>query len=340
METTRHFPFSVIDGGVVDAIIRGQLNQCMGIIEQAYREHGAGRTVNPSSAFLRFPDKPNARIIALPAHLSGADGVSGLKWIASYPDNIARGMARASAVLILNDVSNGYPFACIESSVISASRTAASAVLAAKLARSGNIRVDCLGIVGCGYIARCVYDFLIGTGWEISRVRLHDHREHASRRLGEILGQGPHNEICVSSLEETVAGSDLVVFATTALVPYVSNGELFAHRPVVLHLSLRDVAPQIVLECDNLTDDVSHAVTAGTSLQLAEQLVGNRSFVTGTIPELIAGHCRIQGERPVLIAPFGLGILDVALGKWVYDIARKTDRAMNVPNFFPMSAAQ
>ena len=47
------------------------------------------------------------------------------------PRQRAAGLPRASAVLILNDPGTGYPFACLESSIISATRTAASAAVAA-----------------------------------------------------------------------------------------------------------------------------------------------------------------------------------------------------------------
>ena len=101
-------------------------------VEAAYRLHAAGKSVNPNSSFLRYPNNPTARIIALPAHLGGKVKKSGIKWISSFPANRAGNLARASAVQILNDATTGYPLACIEASLISATRTAASAVLAAQ----------------------------------------------------------------------------------------------------------------------------------------------------------------------------------------------------------------
>src|SRR6266849_8568489 len=126
-----HFELSIINGKTVFDIIRAHRTDCIDIVQNAYLAHAHGQSVNPDSYFLRFPDKPDCRIIALPAFLGDGFGVAGLKWIASYPGNVQRGFPRASAVLVLNDYETGYPFAILESSIISAARTAGSAVLAA-----------------------------------------------------------------------------------------------------------------------------------------------------------------------------------------------------------------
>src|SRR5437867_4569084 len=169
-----HFELSIINGKTVFDIIRAHRDECIGIVRDAYLAHDHGQSVNPDSYFLRFPGKPDSRIIALPAYLGNGFDVAGLKWIASFPGNVQRGFPRASAVLVLNGHDTGYPFAILESSIISAARTAGSAVLAAYWLSGRSRRAHSLGIVGTGFIARYVYEFLIDTGWEIEEVRLYD----------------------------------------------------------------------------------------------------------------------------------------------------------------------
>src|ERR671936_1765720 len=168
------FELSIITGKTVCDIVRANRDECIRVVREAYLAHDDGQAVNPDSYFLRFPGKPDCRIIALPAYLGNHFDVAGLKWIASYPANIQRGFPRASAVLVLNSYETGYPFAILESSIISAARTAASAVLAAHWLSGQSCRAQSLGIVGTGFIARYVYDFLIDTGWAIDAVRLYD----------------------------------------------------------------------------------------------------------------------------------------------------------------------
>ena len=120
------FQLSIINGKTVADVIRAHRGDCIDVVREAYLAHAHGKSVNPDSYFLRFPEKPDCRIIALPAYLGDGFHVAGLKWIASYPGNVRRGFPRASAVLVLNDYETGYPFAILESSIISASRTAAS----------------------------------------------------------------------------------------------------------------------------------------------------------------------------------------------------------------------
>src|SRR5881398_916699 len=169
-----HFELSIINGKTVSDIIRAHRDECIEIVREAYLAHADGQSVNPDSYFLQFPDKPDCRIIALPAYVGNRFDVAGLKWIASYPTNIQRGFPRASAVLVLNSYDTGYPFAILESSIISAARTAASAVLAAFWLGGRSRRARSLGIVGTGFIAQHVYEFLIETGWTIGDVRLYD----------------------------------------------------------------------------------------------------------------------------------------------------------------------
>src|SRR6201988_4259274 len=107
--------FAVISGGQVQHALQGREKQIVELVESTYRVHGAGDSVNPPSYFLRFPDRPSSRIIALPASLGGSTQVDGLKWVATFPENVAAGIPRASAVLILNDHDTGSPFACLES---------------------------------------------------------------------------------------------------------------------------------------------------------------------------------------------------------------------------------
>ena len=314
-------PFAVISGAQVQRVLQGQEKEIVELVESTYRLHGAGDSVNPPSYFLRFPDRPSSRIIALPASIGGDACVDGLKWISSFPGNVAAGIPRASAVLILNDHETGYPFACLESSIISATRTAASAALAAGWLSRGRPRPRRVGFVGAGLIARYIHTFLAGTGWSFDEVGVHDlSADSAAGFRGYLEQVGTAGRVTVyDSAEELIGSSDLVVFATVAAQPHVSDPSWFAHNPVVLHISLRDLAPEILLASTNVVDDIEHCLKADTSPHLVEQLTGNRDFLLGTLDDVMAGRVSVPADRPVIFSPFGLGVLDLAVGKYVYD---------------------
>ena len=265
--------FSVISGAQVQQALQGREKQIMELVETTYRLHGDGDSVNPPSYFLRFPDRPSSRIIALPASIGGQVRVDGLKWISSFPGNVTAGVPRASAVLILNDHDTGYPFACLESSIVSATRTAASAALAADWLSRGRPRPTRVGFLGIGLIARYIHTFLTGTGWSFDEIGVHDlSADSAAGFRGYLEQSGGGGDITVyDTAEELIRSSDLVVFATVAAEPHVTDPSWFDHHPVVLHVSLRDLAPEILLTATNIVDDVEHCQKANTSTHLAEQ---------------------------------------------------------------------
>jgi 2,3-diaminopropionate biosynthesis protein SbnB len=328
--------FAVISGAQVQQALRGRQEEIVELVEATYLLHGAGDSVNPPSYFLRFPDRPSDRIIALPASIGGSVRVDGVKWISSFPENVAAGIPRASAVLILNDHETGYPFACLESSVISATRTAASAAAAADWLSRGRSRPARVGFVGTGLIARYIHSFLAGTGWSFDEIGVHDLSGDSVAGFRGYLEQADAGgRITVhDTSEELIRSSDLIVFATVAGAPYVTDPSLFDHAPLVLHVSLRDLAPEILLASTNVVDDVEHCLKADTSPHLAEKLTGSRDFVHGTLADVMAGRSTVPGDRTVIFSPFGLGVLDLAVGKYVYDEVARSGELQVVDDFF------
>jgi 2,3-diaminopropionate biosynthesis protein SbnB len=329
-------PFAVISGAEVRRALQGREKEIVELVEATYRLHTDGDSVNPPSYFLHMPDRPSCRIIALPASIGGQVRVDGVKWISSFPGNVAAGIPRASAVLILNDHDTGYPFACLEGAIISATRTAAFAALAADWLSRGRRRATRVGFFGVGLIARYIHTFLSGTGWSFDEIGVHDLSvDSAAGFRGYLERSGTACRITVhDNAERLIRSSDLVVFATVAGAPHVSDLSWFDHNPVVLHISLRDLAPEIVLGSTNIVDDVEHCMKANTSPHLAEQLTGNRDFMDGTLDDVMTGRVAAPADRPLVFSPFGLGVLDLAVGKFVYDELARSGELHFIDDFF------
>jgi N-[(2S)-2-amino-2-carboxyethyl]-L-glutamate dehydrogenase len=108
----------------------------------------------------------------------------------------------------------------------------------------------------------------------------------------------------------------------------------FDHNPLVLHVSLRDLAPEILLASTNVVDDVEHCLKANTSPHLVEQLTGNRDFLAGTLDQVMTGQVTVPADRPVIFSPFGLGVLDLAVGRYVYDTVAASGELHVIDDFF------
>jgi len=255
----------------------------------------------------------------------------GMKWIGSFPGNNVQGLPRASAVLLLNDVATGFPIACLEAAGISAARTAASAAIAAAtLAGTGEpVRA---AFVGAGVIARTIADYLDVAGVPVADALVHDWDETSAGHLvRHLAGHGVQAD--TGSLADALT-RDLVVFATTAATPYVPAGTTLRPGQLLLNISLRDLAPELLLGANNVLDDVDHCLKAQTSPHLAEQLTGGRDFIGGTLGAALRGEVWLDPAKPTIFSPFGLGILDLAVGRHVWTEAVRQGATVDIPGFF------
>jgi ornithine cyclodeaminase len=322
----------VLTAAEVTDVVLGEEARLMGLVESAYRTHARGESVLPYSAFVRLPGGRD-RIIALPAYLGGEFAVAGVKWIASFPGNHARGLERASGVVVLSSLMTGRPEAVVDAAVVSAKRTAASAAVAARVLHR-DVQPTTVGVLGCGAINFETIGFLLRVWPAGFRVLACDIAATRAERFVARCRRafaGLH-VATVSDWRSLVAEVELLSIATTSMVPYVDRLDHDALR-TVLHLSLRDLAPTVVLAADNIVDDADHVCRAETSLHLAERLVGDRSFIRGTLADVLAGTepTATAYGRPTIFSPFGLGILDIAVAKLVCERAEARGLGTRIP---------
>lgn len=304
-------------------------------VRTAYVLHGQGRSEVPFSGFLRPPGDDGSRIISLPAYLGGPEPVMGLKWISSFPANVERGLQRASSVQILNDLRTGYPTAVLEASQISASRTAASAALASRTLH-GDRPVHTAGLIGCGTINRRVLDFLVLVHPELRTVTVQDAVPgRAATFAAQMAALRPEITFVAGDVDDALRAGTVSV-ATTDSTYWL---DLAAHpdRPadqVILHLSLRDLSTDSVLNAYNVVDDIEHVMRERTSLHRAEQEVGHRRFVDEEIATVL-GRTEAPVTGRTVFSPFGLGILDLAVARTILAAATRHGIGSEAEGFDP-----
>jgi 2,3-diaminopropionate biosynthesis protein SbnB len=328
---------TIIGAADVEAVLQGNEALVLETVRKAYETHARGASSLPHSSFLRFPDSDKDRIICLPAYLGDDYQLAGVKWIASMPDNVARGMERASAVVILNDRLTGHPKAFMEGSTISKQRTAASAALASKILAPGE--PDVIGFVGCGPINVSVAQFL-ATSWpNVRRFMAFDlDPARAENFGGTVLERIPGADFTVAAgLEELLGACPMVAFGTTAIEPYVENLDACPAGATILHVSLRDLSIGSILSSHNIVDDLDHVNRAATSIHLASEHRGNTDFVHGSLGDLLLGRVELpeRDERKIIFSPFGLGVLDLAVADLVQKKIAHDGGGIRVESFLP-----
>ena len=149
------------------------------VTRDAFLHHHRGEWTMPAKIYVQSP--PFGDFRAMPA-LGG--GFALLKWITSFPGNVAHGLPTVNGIVCLSDAYTGMPRALLDAPAVTALRTGAvAAVASVALARRDARSV---GIVGCGlngaWVARCMAAAGYGPGV------CFDPREKVAPKLAAELG--------------------------------------------------------------------------------------------------------------------------------------------------------
>ncbi len=325
----------VLGAEQISSILDGKETEIIDIVKNTYLFHNQGETSLPHSVFLRFPNDERNRIIGLPAYIKGDYNIAGMKWISSFPGNIEKNIERASAAIFLNEMSTGRVNAVLEGSIISAKRTAASAALAAKYLHL-NADEKAIGLVGCGRINKEILLFVKSVFPQIYKIYLFDLSDERMDKFISLHNEEKYEFVKCTDIEDLFAKTKLISFATTAGIPYINEIRMLANEHTVLNISLRDFSPLIIEKVHNIVDDYDHVCRENTSIHLTYQKLNTGVFVAGNIVDVINNVVPARNaDKAVIYSPFGLGILDLALSNYIYQVAKKNDIGIVVDNFLP-----
>jgi alanine dehydrogenase len=142
---------SVIDHESVFAAVSAAA--AIDVTRDAFLHHRRGEWTMPAKVYLLSP--PHGDFRAMPA-LGG--GFALLKWVTSFPGNIAHGLPTVNGVVCVSDATTGLPLALLDAAAVTALRTGAVAAVASVALAPSSART--VGLVGCGlngsWAARCM----------------------------------------------------------------------------------------------------------------------------------------------------------------------------------------
>lgn len=276
----------------------------------------------PVKPYLRYREPVN-RIIAMPAFLGGNVSAAGIKWIASFPKNIDRGLPRAHSVTILNDADTGVPFCIVNTNQISAIRTAGvtGAVIRQYMEwKEPGVNSLEIGIAGFGPIGKVHFE-LLNELWadKIKTVRIYDIRPIDISTMPEALRA---KTIVVDSWHAAYEPADIFITCTVSKAPYIN----IAPRKGSLHanVSLRDYQAHTCKFMNRIiVDDWEEVCRENTDIEKMHREFGLQekdtlSFTKQSLSSLFAG---LTADDVVMFNPMGMAVFDIAIANLYYNAA-------------------
>jgi len=292
-------------------------SETINVIEDAVICLKDGDYSQPIKPYLRYRDLRN-RIIAMPAYVGDAFNVAGIKWIASFPDNIYKNIPRAHSIVILNNAETGEPVSIINASLLSIIRTASVSGLFLKhYDKARRLKGFNLGIIGWGPIGQ--YHFKMCTSLfpdDISRIFLFDIRPVIKN---DNLLSGYEDRIVIAdSWEDVYKNSDVFITCTVASEAYIDKKP--KDGSLLLNISLRDFKPDIYeyVSKSIIVDDWDEVCRENTDIEKMHMERNLGKSDTKSIVDVVCGQClkNFGREEVIMFNPMGMAVFDISMGMY------------------------
>jgi alanine dehydrogenase len=297
------------------------IGEALKAVEYAFKLSAEGRVIVPPKLYLDLPQY-QGDFRAMPAYI---DGIAGVKWVCSYPNNSEYDLPSVMAIIILCDPNTGCPVAIMDGRHITTLRTGAAGGVAVKyLARRHS---SIIGMVGAGVQAKTQLLAISKVLPRIEEVRVFDKNRNSSLRYAEEMGAALEIRIRSVGLLDEATEADIVVTTTPSTEPVVKKKHIRAGT----HINAigADAKGKQELDADLVTgakvvvDDIEQASHSGEiNVPLSQGLL-KVDEIYGTLGEVVA-HMKKGRENDEEITIFdstGLAVQDIVCAKIVYQKA-------------------
>jgi ornithine cyclodeaminase/alanine dehydrogenase-like protein (mu-crystallin family) len=288
-------------------------SEIIDVLDDAFGQKARGLVQNPPKP--KVTSREDAFIHAMPAYLGGSDRI-GIKWVAGYEQNHAKGLPYIYGAVIMNDAETGRPVALLDGGWITEMRTPGVSGVTMRHVPGDPKR---LAIVGCGVQGRRHLEVALQAHPGLTHVTAYDYVDGVARRLLD--NAGDRVTTVAATPTDAIAGADLVITTiTVALDPKLdcANTDLNA---LLLPVDYDDaMAPaafhDAVIYC---VDDL------GQYGSVADKLYFFGLPAPDThLAEVVAGKCDVPVTGRRMFLNMGIAMDDVALGALAYDRATAT----------------
>jgi len=251
--------------------------------------------------------------------------VAGMRWSSKCENNWRQGLHRAFGMIVLNNAGNGLPYVFMDSLYITLKRIAATTAVSAKYLARQDSKV--LGLIGAGAQGRDDLRMLQLVLPMLDRVKIYDSRPGAADSFVRTMADEFRGEIIpCSTIEQVVKDVDVVLNGAAVLKSpgcqvkdcWLPRQGLFIAPLVPLALyELSTVRRMDKITTDNLPKLISLMGSGhlpyGLPVIHAQQGEINNGQKAG----------REREDENVMALNLGLAVLDLYIGRKVYDVARE-----------------
>lgn len=295
--------------------------QVIDTVEKAMGEFAKGTCQLPVKVHVNT--RPVTYINAMPAYVGGDHDITGMKWVAGYPENRKKGLPVTWGIMVMNDTETGEVIGVMDARWITAVRTAAVAAITAKYCKVKDSHT--MTIVGAGEQGKWNARLFKMVIPELKKIYITDIYEPAIEAyIAKMQPLMPDVEIVPfnmdTELQQCIDESQILLTAT-------QRGEAFIF-PDMLHKGMlgmplestawdgrayTQVADKFVCDDWNLCLDYLAAGKYTDGLPDEHQLLG--SIINGDVSG------RDSEDEFVISSSHGISISDVAVGDLVLKVA-------------------